>query len=256
MKDSTEYNVRAVERALDILNCFDDEHTERGITEIAQAANLHKATAHRIVATLVNYHFLDRAPDGQKYRLGLQLTDLGYKVVRRMNLRNEAYPYMVELVKKWDETVDLSVFDQGAVFYLEMVPGNHALTIAAAIGRRLPIQCTAAGKIFLAFLPASEQEVFLNQLLPHITANTITSPEALRQQLAQIRQQGYSLDDEELEEGIRAIASPIRNHEGKVVAAISMPCPSSRLTLDLVPQVAQNLIEITQAISQRLGWKK
>ena len=98
MKDPTDYNVRAVERALQIMECFDDEHPERGISDIAQAVGLHKATAHRIVTTLVNYGYLERVEDGQKYRLGLELPNLGYKVLRRMDLRREAVPFMKQLV--------------------------------------------------------------------------------------------------------------------------------------------------------------
>ena len=94
MKDPNDYNVRAVERALQIMECFDNEHPERGISEIAQAVDLHKATAHRIVTTLVNYGYLERADEGQKYRLGLELTNLGFKVIHRMDLRREALPHM------------------------------------------------------------------------------------------------------------------------------------------------------------------
>ena len=85
MKDPTDYNVRAVERALQILSSFDDQHPERGLSDIAQEVDLHKATTHRIVTTLVNYGFLERAADNQKYRLGLRLTDLGFKAIRRMD---------------------------------------------------------------------------------------------------------------------------------------------------------------------------
>ncbi len=100
MKDPNEYNVRAVERALQILECFDDQHPERGISEIAQAVGLHKATAYRIVTTLVNYGYLEWIAEAQKYRLGL--TNFGFKVIRRMDLRHEALPYMKELVQEWD----------------------------------------------------------------------------------------------------------------------------------------------------------
>src|SRR5512136_3498964 len=132
MKDPTDYNVRAVERALQILECFDNDHPERGISEIAQVVDLHKATTHRIVTTLVNYGYLERAADGQKYRLGLQLTDLGFKAIHRMDLRREALPYMKQLTQQTEEACDLSIFDRGNVFYIEFVPGLHTLTVAAA----------------------------------------------------------------------------------------------------------------------------
>jgi IclR family transcriptional regulator, KDG regulon repressor len=254
MKDPNDYNVRAVERALQILNCFDDEHPERGVSEIAQAVELHKATTHRIVTTLVNYGYLERAADGQKYRLGLALSELGFKVIRRMDLRREAFPYMTRLVERWDEACDLSIFDHGNVFYIEVIQGNHALTISAAVGQRLPAYPTASGKLFLAYRSSEERDAVLSQSMVHYTDKTITSPEELSRQLQQVRRQGYAFDDEELEIGIRAVAAPIFNRDGVVVAAMSMPSPTSRMTMERVSEIAESLKEATQAVSRRLGW--
>jgi DNA-binding IclR family transcriptional regulator len=253
MRDPNEYNVRAVERALQILGCFDDEHPERGITDIAQDVNLHKATAHRIVTTLVNYGYLERSNDKKQYRLGLELANLGFKVIRRMDLRREALPYMKELVLEWDETCDLSIFDQGRVFYIEVLRGNRALTIAAAVGQWLPSHCTASGKLFLAYLQPAELDAFLKQPLVSYTAKTITSPEALRKQLGEIRAQGYSVDFEELELGVCAVAAPIYNRSGRVIAAIGSPSPMSRMTPERIDQIAESFTEAARAISHRMG---
>ena len=253
MKDPSDYNVRAVERAMEILGCFDDDHPERGISEIAQAVNLHKATAHRIVTTLVNYGYLERADDGQKYRLGLELTTLGFKVIRRMDLRSEALPYLSQLAQQWDETCDLSIFDQGEVFYIEVIRGSRALTIEAAVGRRLPAHCTASGKLFLAHLPPAELSAILSKGLVSFTEKTITSPDELRQQLETIRRQGYAVDDEELEPGVRAVAAPICNRQGAVIAVVSIPSPASRTPVERVPEMAGSLLEATRAISRRMG---
>jgi DNA-binding IclR family transcriptional regulator len=253
MKDPNDYNVRAVERALQILGCFDDEHPERGISEIAQVVDLHKATAHRIVTTLVNYGYLERAADGQKYRLGLELTDLGFKVIRRLDLRREALPYMKQLVQQWGETCDLSIFDQSQVFYIEILPGNHALTIAAAVGQRLPAHCTASGKVFLTNLPSHELDAYLSRPLASYTDKTITSPDELHRKLEIIRHQGYAVDDEEMEAGVCAISAPICNRQGTVIAAISIPSPTSRMTRERIPEIAEALKETAQLISQRMG---
>jgi IclR family KDG regulon transcriptional repressor len=253
-KDPNDYNVRAVERALQILGCFDDQHQERGISEIAQAVDLHKATAHRIVTTLVNYGYLERADDGQKYRLGLVLPELGFKVIRRMDLRREAMPYMLQLVEQWDETCDLSVFDQGQVFYVEVVRGNRALSIAAAVGQRLPAHCTASGKLFLAYLPGDTLESYLSRPMVSYTENTITSKDELLKQLKTIRSQGYAVDKEETEAGVSAIAAPIYNGQGSIIAAMSIPSPASRLVTAQIPEMARSLMDATQAISRRLGF--
>jgi DNA-binding IclR family transcriptional regulator len=254
MKDPNEYNVRAVERALQILGCFDDEHPERGISEIAQVAGLHKATAYRIVTTLVNYGYLEWIPESQKYKLGLELSNLGYQVIRRMDLRTEALPYMKKMVQEWDETCDLSIFDQGRVFYLEVLRGNHALTIAAAVGQRLPAHCTASGKLFLAYLPPEELNAVLKQPLTAYTDNTITSPELLRDQLEVVRERGYSVDNEEYEVGICAVSAPIFNRGGAVIAAIGGPCPVSRMTPERITEIAEAFKEAGQAISRRMGY--
>jgi IclR family KDG regulon transcriptional repressor len=254
MKDPSHYNVRAVERALQILGCFDEEHPERGISEIAQVVDLHKATAHRIVTTLVNYGYLERAADSQKYRLGLELTNLGFKVIRRMDLRREALPYMTQLVQQWDETCDLSIFDRGEVFYIEVIRGNHALTIAAAVGQHLPAHCTASGKLFMAHLPPAELDVMLSQKLVANTDHTITSPDELRKQLEVIRKQGYAVDNEEMEVGVRAMSAPIRNRRGDMIAAVSIPSPTSRMTEERIPEIVSSLKEATRAISHRMGF--
>lgn len=253
MKDPNDYNVRAVERALQILGCFDDGHAERGISEIAQVVDLHKATAHRIVTTLVNYGYLERADDGQRYRLGLELTNLGYKVIRRMDLRREARAIMEQLVQHWEETCDLSIFDQGQVFYIEVIHGNRALNISAAIGQRLPAHCTASGKVFLAHLPPADLDEILKKPLASFTQKTIVSQDELRKQLAIVRHQDFAVDDEEMEIGVRAVSAPIRNRQGNVIAAVSIPSPSSRLAMDKVPELAQALKEAGATISRRMG---
>lgn len=254
MKDPNEYNVRAVERALQILDCFDDDHSEMGISEIAQVVGLHKATAYRIVTTLVNYGYLEWIPESQKYKLGLELSNLGYKVIRRMDLRREALPYMKKMVEEWDETCDLSIFDQGRVFYIEVLRGNHALTIAAAVGQRLPAHCTASGKLFLAFLPPEELDAILSRPLTAYTNNTITSPEMLCDQLKIIRERGYSVDNEEYELGICAVAAPIFNRKGTVIAAIGGPSPTSRMTPERITEIAEAFKQVGQAISRRMGY--
>ena len=253
MKDPNEYNVRAVERAIQILECFDDQHPERGISEIAQAVGLHKATAYRIVTTLVNYGYLEWVAEGQKYRLGLELTNLGFKVIRRMDLRKEALPYMKQLVEEWDETCDLSMIDQGKVFYVEILRSNHALTISAAVGQRLPVHSTASGKMFLAYLPEDERVDILSRPLEAYTKNTVTSPDEIRKQLEVIRNQGYAVDYEEYELGVCAIAAPICNSRGNVFAAIGSPSPTSRMTPERIAEIAKSYKKVALEISRRMG---
>lgn len=253
MKDQSEYNVRSVERALQILESFSEDNAERGVSEIAQSVDLHKATTFRIVTTLVNFGYLERTPDGQRYRLGMRLASLGCNVIQRMDVRREALHYMQRLVEQWGESVDLSVFEQNDVFFVEAIQGNHALTFAAATVRHLPLHCTASGKVFLAFLPPDKLDSVLTQPLSAYTDNTTTSPEKLREQLAEVRRSGYSIDNEEFEVGVYAIAAPIRNQQKEVVAALGMPIPISRLDREKLPAITASLCDTAASISYRMG---
>jgi IclR family KDG regulon transcriptional repressor len=248
-KDPKTYNVRAVERAMQILSSFDGEHAERGVSEIAQATGLHKATAHRIIMTLLNGGFLERTPDGERFRLGLRVVELGLGALRDLDFRQAAFPYMQQLVERFQEICTLGVFDHGQVLHVEIVHSKHTLTIAARVGRHLPAHCTASGKVLLAFLPPAVVEPILNAPLAAYTERTITSPARLREELEVVRQRGYALDDEEFEVGIRAVAAPIQDIDGNVIAEMSMPGPTNRITPERIPEIAQALVEAAEAVS-------
>jgi DNA-binding IclR family transcriptional regulator len=251
VRSPEDYSVRAVERAVQILSSLDDEHPERTLSEIVQATGLHKATTHRILMTLLNCGFVDRTADGEKYRLGLRMIGLGLGVLERLDLRQEAVPHMEQLVERFQETCDLGIFDRGQVLELEVVHGTYALTIAARVGRHLPAHCTAGGKVLLAFLPPEIVEPALSAPLRAYTENTITSPARLREELEVVRERGYGLDNQEFEEGICAVAVPVRDIVGNVIAQMSIPGPTSRLTTERIPEITQALMEAAGAISVR-----
>ncbi|MBN1658210.1 MAG: IclR family transcriptional regulator [Anaerolineae bacterium] len=248
-KDPESYNVRAVERAMQVLSTFDSEHEERGVSEVAQITGLHKATTHRIMMTLLNGGFLERAADGERFRLGLRLVELGLGALQRLDLRHAALPYMEELVERFGESCDLGIFDRGEVLYIEVVHSEHSLTIAARVGRRLPAYCTASGRVFLAFLPEEVVKPVLDGPLSPCTEKTTTSCTRLLEELEVTRQRGYAIDDEELEVGIRAVSAPIHDIDGNVIAALSIPGPVHRMPPERIPEIARALIEATDAIS-------
>jgi IclR family KDG regulon transcriptional repressor len=243
------YNVRAVERAMQILSAFDGEHADRGVSEIAEATGLHKATTHRIMMTLLNGGFLQRVPDGERFRLGIRVVELGLGALRDLDLRRAAFPYMQQLVERFDETCDLGVFDRGMVLYVEVVHSRHSLTIATRVGRRLPVHCTASGRVFLAFLPAEVVEPLLSEPLVPCTEKTTTSLPQFREELEATRQRGYALDNEEFEAGIRAVSAPIRDIDGNVIAALSMPGPANRMPPQRIREISEALLEACSAIS-------
>jgi DNA-binding IclR family transcriptional regulator len=234
---------------MQILSSFDGEHTERGVSEIAQATGLHKATAHRIIMTLLDGGFLERTPDGERFRLGLRLAELGMSALHGLDFRRAALPYMHLLMERFQEICTLSMFDRGQVLFVEVVHSERSLTIAARVGRHLPAHCTASGKVLLAFLPTEVVEPVLNAPLAVYTEKTITSADQLREELEVVRQRGYALADEELEVGLTAISAPIRDIHGDVIAAMSIPFPKNRLRPERIPEIAQTLIEAANAIS-------
>ncbi len=248
-RDPKRYNVRAVERAVRILSSFGNDHAEQSVTQIAQATGLPKATAHRITMTLFNSGFLERTGDGEQFRLGLRMVGLGLGALRRLDIRRAAQPYMQKLVADFGENCTLGVFDRGQVFYVEVEHSSHSLTIGARVGRHLPAHCTASGKALLAFLPPEAVQSVLSLPLAAYTAKTITSPDQLREELKAIRQRGYALADEEFEEGIWAISAPIRDIDGNVLAALGLPFPTNRLRRNRIPEIAQALLEATDAVS-------
>jgi DNA-binding IclR family transcriptional regulator len=156
---------------------------------------------------------------------------------------------MQELVERFDETCDLGIVDGGMVLYVEVVHSKHSLTIAARVGRRLPAHCTASGQVFLAFLPSEVVEPLLSEPLMPCTEKPTSSLAQLRRELEATRRRGYALDDEEFEEGIRAVSAPIRNIEGNVIAALSMPGPIHRTPPQRIPEIVDALVEAANGIS-------
>jgi DNA-binding IclR family transcriptional regulator len=256
MGEPSDKNVRAVERAIMILNSFDDEHPERGVTDIAGVVKLDKATTYRILTTMLNYGLIERSIDGQRYKLGVQLVNLGFRVTRRLDVRREAYPFITQLAQKVDEVVDLSIFDQMQVLVIEMVQCRHALTLASSVGQRLPAHCTASGKVLLAFLPEEQLIQYLSKPMVTFTNNTITNPDDLHKQLGIIRERGLAFDNEESELGLKAVGSPILDQMGKAVAVVSVLGPVRRITKNRIPEISSALKETTELISRRFGWSK
>jgi IclR family transcriptional regulator, KDG regulon repressor len=254
-EESCDYNVRAIERAARILACFEGKNGPISSSEIAQTVGLHKSTTHRILATLAHFGLVERASDGRNYQLGLRLASLGYRVIQGMDVRREAIPVMTRLRDEWNESCDLSIFHDNRVFYVEVLQSNHALRIAAHVGRHLPAHCTASGKMFLASMSPENLEGFLARPLHAYGKNTLTSPEELRDHLRQIREQGYSVDAEEFELGVTAVAAPVRDRSGAMIAALSIPGPASRMTPAHITEISSAVIEGSRSISLRLGFR-
>jgi len=245
--------VQVLQRAMRLLTSFDHDHPEMGVTELAHRLGLHKATVHRILGTLESEGFVQQNPVNEKYRLGFRLVELGLLALEQISLRREALPFMQELLRECQETVDLAVFDSGEMVYLEVLESPQPVKIAAKTGRRLPVHCTASGKAYLAHTSEDEVEAVLARGLEPHTPNTICDPESLRKDLRLTRERGYSISREEFEVGINAVAAPVMDNGQQVVAVVAIAGPAYRLPPDRMAELGEAVRRTARELSYHLG---
>lgn len=252
--ESGRYRIQAVERAVAILNAFSAEEPELGVTDLAERLGLHKSTVHRFLVNLEAAGLVERDRHTARYRLGLRIFELGGLVLQQMNLWDEALPFLEGLVRDSGETGHLAVLDGGEAVYIEKVEARRALRIPSAIGRGYPAHATSLGKILLAHLDGDAADTLIAERgLDRCAPNTITDPAALRAELDRVRHQGFAVDDEEYEEGLRCIGAPISGHTGQVVAAIGIGGPVTRVTPERVTDLAALVMRAAGSLSRRMG---
>ena len=245
--------VQVLQRAMRVLDSFDHEHPEMGVAELARKLDLPKPTVYRILATLESGRFVQQNPNNEKYHLGFQLAKLGLLALDQISLQREALPFMRVLVEECQETVDLAVFDNGGMVYLEVLESPQPVKIAARAGRRLPVHCTSSGKAYLAFVSAEKLEEILGSLnLDTYTTCTIQDLSALRDDLRLTRERGYAVSEGEFEDGISAVAAPVMDTHGRVLAVIAVAGPTYRLPQDRIDQIGQAVKRVTHELSQHL----
>lgn len=256
MRQSTDkYKIRSVDRALRVMMCFATVGPELTSDEIGAAVGLHKSTVYRMLATLEASQFVERSPDGEIYRLGAASVLLGTTALGEMDLPRVARPHLQSLMRSTGETVHLVVLNGGSGLVIDKIDSERSVRMTSSIGYRSPLHCTGAGKVLLAHMPPAEIEAFLAEdELPSYTAQTITDPEILCQQVEQIRREGYAMDDQENEPGLRCLAAPVHDYSGSVIASVSVSGPSSRMGCDALPLLQNVLLEHTGAISRELGY--
>ncbi|MFZ5648272.1 MAG: IclR family transcriptional regulator [Bacillota bacterium] len=250
---SPENPVHSVERALAILEALGRRSQGYGCTELGQLLGLHKSTVHRLVSTLQAYGFAEKDPSTDRYKLGTKIMLLGLEALNSLDFRKVAIPYMKELVEISRETVQLAVLDGGEVLILERDHSPEAITVN--LGLRGQAHCTAEGKVLLAHQPAERTlEILKKQEMRQYTINTITEINQFISHLDKVISQGFAINAEEMAEGVRAIAAPVFNHKGQVIAALSITGPSSRLTLERIYRLVTVLKESCTSISMHLGY--
>jgi DNA-binding IclR family transcriptional regulator len=222
---------------------------------LSQDLDLKISTLHRILATLSEMGYVEQSHETRKYRATLKVFQLGLKVKSRLSLVSLARPYMKELGHEFKEAVNLAYFVGGYAVVIDRVESRLTLSSNLTLGRHLPAYCTAFGKVFLAdMVPTDLREYALAHPFTKFTQKTISSWEELQQELLKVQNQGYALDNQELDEGIRCVAAPVRDTSGKVQAAMSISGASSRFTMEALEACLGRLGEATHKVSAKLGY--
>jgi len=249
--------VQSVERALNILEIMAAVGTPITVTEMAGKVKLKISTVHRLLSTLMHRGYVEQEDDN-KYRLGLKLMEIGNAVIYYFDIRSVARPYLLELMGRCNETVNLAIFDGADVVYIDQVESKNLIIVKmlAQVGNRGPVHCTSSGKALLAFLPPEKLEETISTLdLVKYTSETITDLNDLRKELKRVREDGYAVDWGEREEHVRCVAAPIFNYEDRVVASVSISGPSTRITTYYMKNELVDLIrETAKRISKKMGY--
>jgi DNA-binding IclR family transcriptional regulator len=245
--------VQSVGRAISILELLADGAGELGVSELGRRLGVHRATASRLVSTLAERGLVERNAMTDKYRLGFGLVHLAGAAIARMDLVQQARPILEDLAVRTGETVNLAVLSGDGVMHVDQVTSRSVVSVSW-VGRGTPYHCTSNGKVLVAFLDPEERERLVLRPLERLTQNTIVEPDRLRAELKEVRARGYARTVEELEEGLSAVAAPVRQADGAVVAAVSISGPSFRMRPAELPRIAELAIDAANAISRRMGY--
>ncbi|MHC2995608.1 MAG: IclR family transcriptional regulator [Candidatus Atribacteria bacterium] len=254
-KANPNYPIKVLNKTFSILEILLQHGSAMNMTEISEKLGLYPSTIHRILDTLRHWGYVEQEPNNQKYQLGLKVLELGMAKLHQMDLVREATPYLKDLVNQCNETVHLGVLEEGEVLYLAKEESSQTIRMVSYVGRRAPIHCTALGKVLLAYLSEEKRKDILDKKgLPSLTEKTITNKKELEKELCKVREQGFALDRGEFEKGVRCLAAPIRDYQGKVIAAISISGPAFRIDVNKQNHLKEVLIKISKKISKRLGY--
>jgi DNA-binding IclR family transcriptional regulator len=248
------YTINSIEKALDVLEIL-SQHKSLNLIELATILNKPKSSLFRIISTLEKREYITRNEDDGKYCVGFKPLELTKNLLEGNTLRNCAASEINHLADKYGDTVNLGVLSDGDVLYIEIIEGTYSLRMNESVGSRGPYHATGIGKAIAAFLPAEK----LNRLIeekgfPSYTPNTIQSKEAFLNELAEIKNKGYSIDNEEVVQGARCIAAPVFNLSGKVEGAVSLSGTVHRYPLGTITEVAKDVKLAAANISRKLGY--
>ena len=245
---------QTVLKALDILECVALAEQPLSAAEVAKLCDLSRPTAYRLIRTLTTRGYVTE-DDDTHYRLGTQTLSLSQNVLESLDLPELAQSYLRQLSDITNETAYLSILDNDEILYIGKAESSQSVRTNTKIGSRNRLHCTSMGKAILAFLPESNQRELIERMeLIRNTSTTITNKAALIEEIETIRTQKYSIDNEESEEGVRCLGAPIFDHNGNVLAAISVSGPAYRLSESRLIALSSLVIDTAITISNRLGY--
>ncbi|MGG1313214.1 IclR family transcriptional regulator [Cohnella laeviribosi] len=256
MSDNKPRLIQSVKRALDIINCFDSLNVQLSLSEISEKLNLNISTVYGILNTLCAYSYIDKNPHNGKYKLGLEFLLKANLVSQSLDLKEIGHPFLTELTKKYHETSHLYVYQNEQIFCVDKVesPSTYFI-ISSRAGSKLPMHASASGKVFLASMPEEELQTFLKKYkLTKLTDKTITDKRQLMKNLQQIRELGYGIENEEIEEGAYSIAAPVKDAAGRTIGTISMVGSISRIKENEEP-IRTDLLKAASVISCQFGYQ-
>jgi IclR family acetate operon transcriptional repressor len=249
---------RSVARAVAILQVFDESRSELGVTELSQLTGIDKSTVYRLLNDLQQGGLIEQNPETSKYRLGFGLVRLAGLALRRVELTDIARPHLRELANLSQETVNLSLLtNSNKIIDIDGIASPRMVRNVGWSGREMPIHAVSGGKVVMAYMSDERVDRIVAGGLESFTEHTITDPARLHDELEQVRQVGYAIAEEELEAGLSAVAAPIWNHEGQVMAVISVSGPSFRLPRERLAELGIATKRIADTISAQIGylWK-
>ncbi len=252
-KSRDPYLLGSLSKGLEVVDCF-ARQSSWSLAELANTLQQSKPTIFRILRTLEEFGYVQKNPQTARYSLGLRFHTLGSAAVRHEQLRWQALPPLQDLAQATGETIHVGILYDGGAICVQAVDGTHVVRTQSLLGKRSPVHASAMGKILLAHLPDSEvQAMFSDRALSRFTPNTITSLAALQRSLRRARKDGWVLDNEEMEVGVRCIGAPIRNAGNQVCAALAISAPAARMEAARTQQLIPLILAAADRISRMLG---
>lgn len=241
--------VQSFARGLSVIRAFNAQRPEQTLTEVAAATGLTRAGARRILLTLQTLGYVET--EGRLFRLTPKILDLGFAYLTSMPFWNLAEPVMEELSAEVHESCSAAVLDRTEIVYVLRVPTHKIMTINLSIGSRLPAYCTSMGRVLLSALDETALDATLDAspLQTH-TPRTVTDKDELKKIIAQVRRQGWAIVDQELEAGLISLSAPIRNRQGRVIAAMNISGNAQRTS---AKQMVKTFLEPLQQAAQRVS---